>query len=117
MVRLPTNTVPFGPSAIMRAPGAPCAQSSTLKPSGTLSEFTGMRSGAVTVKRGACGASGEAAMLSGRPCCQAGAGGACCAAASAGGKASAAARPMVAESRNVMWSNPPSRAGRSGPFP
>ncbi len=114
MARAPPNTVPSGPSASMRTPGAPCAQTSTLKPSGTRSASMGRRFGAVTVKRGACGASGEAAMLSGRPCAQAGAGagagaGACwagdaCCARPGKGEARTATRPTAAaaaESRNM----------------
>ena len=49
MVRVPTKTVPLSPRAIMRAPGMPCAQSSTWKPAGTWMLFSGISSGGVTV--------------------------------------------------------------------
>ena len=49
MVRVPLKIVPLSPRAIMRAPGMPCAHSSTWKPGGTWRLFTGMSSGGVTV--------------------------------------------------------------------
>src|SRR5262245_16621930 len=59
----------------MRAPGAPLAQISTLNPVGTLILSSGIFSTGVTVSAGACGASTELAIESGRPCCQPGAAG------------------------------------------
>ena len=52
MVRVPTNTVPFSARAIMRAPGMPCAQSSTWNPGGTWMFLSGISSGGVTVSFG-----------------------------------------------------------------
>ena len=49
MVRVPWKIVPLSPRAIMRAPGLPCAHSSTWNPAGTWMLFSGMSSGAVTV--------------------------------------------------------------------
>ena len=77
---MPTKIVPLSPRAIMRAPGMPCAQISTLKPGGTLSLSTWIFSTGVTVIGEACGASLESAMLDGWPCFQAGGG--CCACSS-----------------------------------
>jgi len=74
MARVPTNTVPWSPSHIMRAPGRPCAQSSTSNPEGTRSAATGTRSAGVTVSVGACGANGAAAWSAERPCAQTGGG-------------------------------------------
>ncbi len=99
MVREPTKTVPPGARTIARAPGSPCAQSSTENPSGTRSCAVGMRSAGVAMRRGGCGARGEPAISGGRPWAQAGgaaggeadgAGDACCACAKPG-HASAAA--------------------------
>ena len=58
----------------MRAPGMPCAHTSTLNPSGTLSLLMVILSTGVTVIGVACGASFESAMLAGWPCFQAGGG-------------------------------------------
>ncbi len=55
-----------------RAPGMPLAQSSTLKPFGTLSFETGISLAGVSVILPGCGASFESAMLAGMPCFQAG---------------------------------------------
>ena len=65
ITRVPMKIVPLSPRVIMRAPGMPCAHSSTLKPAGALSLPTSIFSGGVTVIGEACGASLESAMLDG----------------------------------------------------
>jgi hypothetical protein len=55
MARVPTNTVPLGARAIIRAPGMPCAQTSTLKPGGTWILSSGISSSGVTVSFGGLG--------------------------------------------------------------
>jgi hypothetical protein len=72
MVRVPAHTVPELPRAIIRTPGMPLAHSSTLKPRGTFSLSRGISETGVTVILPACGASGDAALMSGMPCFQAG---------------------------------------------
>src|SRR6185312_9021077 len=47
--RVPTNTVPLSPCAMVRAPGMPSANTSTLNPAGTLSLSTGRSFAALPV--------------------------------------------------------------------
>src|SRR5205809_1888134 len=82
-----------------RAPGRPSAQTSTLKPSGTLSLSTGSCFADFPVTSIAKGCRGDFSCSALRPCCQegggAGAAGACaCAAAAMSAHASAQAREM-----------------------
>ena len=68
MTRVPTYTfLPSSLSAMARPPGRPLAQSSTLKPAGTLSFLTGISLAGVSVIFPACGASFEAACAGGLP--------------------------------------------------
>src|SRR5712691_2002372 len=55
-----------------RAPGRPSAQTSTLKPAGTLSLSTGSSLAALPVTSIAKGCKGELACSAPRPCCQEG---------------------------------------------
>src|SRR5436190_12016794 len=73
-LRLPTNTVPLSPSASERASGTPSAQTSTLKPAGTFSLFTGNSLEGRPVKCGANGCSGDDWCSVPRPCCHDGGG-------------------------------------------
>src|SRR6266702_334564 len=82
-----------------RAPGRPSAQTSTLKPSGTLSLSTGSSFADFPVTSIAKGCRGDFSCSALRPCCQeggaAGAAGACaCAATAMSAQASAEAREM-----------------------
>src|SRR4051795_13207591 len=86
-LRLLTNTVPLSPIASERASGMPSAQTSTLKPAGTFSVFTGRSLAERPVMCGAKGCSVDSDNAAGLPCCQDG-GGDCCASA---GTANAAA--------------------------
>src|SRR5216117_420977 len=82
-----------------RAPGRPSTQTSTLKPSGTLSLSTGSCCADLPVTSIANGCRGDFSCSALRPCCQeggaAGAAGACaCAAAAVSAQTSAEAREM-----------------------
>src|SRR5439155_13414778 len=94
---VPTNTVPLLPSAMERAPGRPSAQTSTLKPAGTLSLSTGRSFAALPVTSIANGCRGDFSCSALRPCCQEGgaAAGACaCAAATVSAHTSAELREI-----------------------
>src|SRR5258708_23016390 len=69
-LRLLTNTVPLSPSASERASGMPSAQTSTLKPAGTLSLLTGRAFAGRPLMCGANGGSVESALPGGVPCVQ-----------------------------------------------
>src|SRR5262249_26102994 len=67
-------TVPLSPKASDRASGMPSAQSSTLKPAGTLRVLIGRSLEALPVRCGAKGCRGELACSGVLPCCQEGGG-------------------------------------------
>src|SRR5258708_223851 len=95
-LRLLPNTVPLLPSASERDSGMPSAQTSTLKPAGSLSLLTGRSFAGRPVMCGANGCSVDSAIAGGLPCCQEGGGAAAglsCARALAE-KARATAMPM-----------------------
>src|SRR4051795_10424984 len=73
-LRLLTNTVPLSPSASERASGMPSAQTSTLKPAGTLSLSIGTSLDGRPVRIGAIGCSVDDDWSGERPCCHEGAG-------------------------------------------
>src|SRR3954471_24118361 len=73
-LRLLTNTVPLSPIASERASGMPSAQTSTLKPAGTFSVFTGRSLAERPVMCGANGCSVDSDNAAGLPCCQDGGG-------------------------------------------
>src|SRR5688500_10768345 len=73
MPRVPTYTLPPGPRVIIRAPGMPLAQISTLNPGGTLIWLTGISEAGVTVSLGGWGARAVCCVGSARPCFHAGA--------------------------------------------
>src|SRR2546426_11579435 len=84
-----------------RAPGRPSAQTSTLKPAGTLSLSTGSSFAALPVTSIANGCRGDFSCSALRPCCQeggaAGAAGACACAAGAGDTQTGAGEGGVGE--------------------
>src|SRR6266478_7299653 len=95
-----------------RAPGRPSAQTSTLKPAGTLSLSTGSSFAALPVTSIANGCRGDFSCSPLRPCCQeggaAGAAGACaCAAAAVSAQTSAEAREMSDRSGAGNMEYPP----------
>src|SRR5215468_4964350 len=77
--RLDTNSVPLSPQVMARALLIPEAQSSALKPGGTLILSTGMSAAALGAGGWGMGARVESAMLAGCPCFQVGGAAACCA--------------------------------------
>src|SRR5215510_3293152 len=80
--RLDTKRVPLSPQVMARALLRPEAQSSALKPGGSLMLPTGMSAAALGAGGWGMGASVESAMLAGCPCFHDG-GAACCAHANA----------------------------------
>src|SRR5262249_43304982 len=71
---VPTNTVPLSACAMERAPGRSSAQTSTLKPGGTFSWFTGNSFAGLPVMLIANGWRGDLSCSAERPCCHDGGG-------------------------------------------
>src|SRR2546422_11197348 len=101
-----------------RAPGRPSAQTSTLKPAGTLSLSTGSSFAALPVTSIANGCRGDFSCSALRPCCQeggaAGAAGARAWAAPAGGTPTGAGRGGVGEREGAGGHGNPPFPARGG---